>query len=45
MIILGLILLNDLAYHSNKVSRKYDYLINILGADHAGYIKKNFISC
>ena len=31
---------NDLAYHSNKVSRKYDYLINILGADHAGYIKR-----
>ena len=33
-------MLNDLAYHSNKVSRKYDYLINILGADHAGYIKR-----
>ncbi len=31
---------NDLAYHSNKVSRKYDFLINILGADHAGYIKR-----
>ena len=31
---------NDLAYHSNKVSRKYDYLINILGADHAGYIRR-----
>ena len=31
---------NDLAYHSNKVSRKYDYLINILGADHTGYIKR-----
>ena len=31
---------NDMAYHSNKVSRKYDYLINILGADHAGYIKR-----
>ena len=25
---------NDVAYHSNKVSRKYDTLINILGADH-----------
>tara|TARA_B100001175_G_scaffold22435_1_gene16814 strand:- start:1263 stop:2987 length:1725 start_codon:yes stop_codon:yes gene_type:complete len=31
---------NDLAYHSNKVSRKFDYLINILGADHSGYIKR-----
>ena len=31
---------NDVAYHANKVSRKYDYLINILGADHTGYIKR-----
>ena len=31
---------NDLAYHSNKISRKYDYLINILGADHTGYIQR-----
>ena len=31
---------NDLAYHSNKVSRNYDYLIDILGADHTGYIKR-----
>ena len=31
---------NDLAYHSNKVSRKYDFLLYILGADHAGYIKR-----
>ncbi len=31
---------NDIAYHSNKVSRKYDELINILGADHTGYIKR-----
>ena len=30
----------DIAYHSNKVSRKYDTLINILGADHTGYIKR-----
>ena len=29
-----------MAYHSHKVSRKYDVLINILGADHAGYIKR-----
>jgi len=31
---------NDIAYHADKVSRKYDYLINILGADHIGYIKR-----
>ena len=31
---------NDLAYHYNKVLRKYDKLINILGADHTGYIKR-----
>ena len=30
----------DLGYHSYKVSRKFDVLINILGADHAGYIKR-----
>ena len=29
-----------MAYHKNKVDRKFDYLINILGADHAGYIKR-----
>ena len=31
---------NDVAYHSDKIDRKYDYLINILGADHTGYIKR-----
>ena len=31
---------NDVAYHADKISRKYDYLINILGADHTGYIKR-----
>ena len=30
----------DLGYHSHKVSRKFDVLINILGADHAGYVKR-----
>ena len=30
----------DMAYHSHKISRKFDVLINILGADHAGYIKR-----
>ena len=31
---------NDIAYHADKVSRNYDNLINILGADHIGYIKR-----
>ena len=31
---------SDVAYHKNKLNRKFDYLINILGADHAGYIKR-----
>ena len=31
---------SDVAYHNNKIDRKYDVLINILGADHAGYIKR-----
>ena len=31
---------NDIAYHSDKTSRNYNYLINVLGADHIGYIKR-----
>ena len=31
---------NDIAYHSFKVDRKFDFLINVLGADHSGYIKR-----
>ncbi len=31
---------NDVAYHLDKVSRNYDNLVNILGADHTGYIKR-----
>ena len=31
---------NDVAYHSQKINRKFDNLINILGADHTGYIKR-----
>ncbi|MBL6799782.1 MAG: arginine--tRNA ligase [Candidatus Pelagibacter bacterium] len=31
---------SDVAYHHNKLERNYDILINILGADHAGYIKR-----
>ncbi len=30
----------DVAYHNTKINRNYDVLINILGADHAGYIKR-----
>ena len=30
----------DMAYHSHKVSRKFDILINVLGADHSGYTKR-----
>jgi arginyl-tRNA synthetase len=35
---------NDVAYHLNKVERKFDLLINVLGADHAGYLKRQ-VSC
>ena len=31
---------NDVAYHSDKIKRKFNNLINILGADHTGYIKR-----
>ena len=31
---------SDVAYHNNKLKRNFDVLINILGADHAGYIKR-----
>jgi len=30
----------DIGYHANKISRNFNILINILGADHAGYIKR-----
>ena len=31
---------NDVAYHSDKIERKFNNLINILGADHTGYVKR-----
>ena len=31
---------NDVAYHMDKVNRNFKNLINILGADHTGYIKR-----
>ncbi len=30
----------DIAYHYNKVQRKFDALIDIFGADHGGYVKR-----
>ena len=30
----------DIAYHSDKVDREFDLLIDILGADHGGYVKR-----
>ena len=32
--------LPDIAYHKYKLERGFDYLVNILGADHHGYIKR-----
>ena len=31
---------NDVAYHFDKINRKFDNLVNVLGADHTGYIKR-----
>jgi arginyl-tRNA synthetase len=31
---------SDIAYHINKFERGYDYLINVLGADHHGYVPR-----
>ncbi len=31
---------NDVAYHADKISRNFKNLINVLGADHTGYIKR-----
>jgi arginyl-tRNA synthetase len=33
-------LLPDIAYHKNKFDRGYDVLIDVLGADHHGYIER-----
>jgi arginyl-tRNA synthetase len=30
----------DIAYHFDKIARGYDLLIDVLGADHAGYVKR-----
>ena len=31
---------NDIAYHADKIARGYDVLINVLGADHGGYVAR-----
>ena len=31
---------NDIAYHNDKVSRGFDVLIDVLGADHGGYVPR-----
>jgi arginyl-tRNA synthetase len=31
---------NDIAYHADKLKRGYDVLIDVLGADHGGYVKR-----
>jgi arginyl-tRNA synthetase len=31
---------NDIAYHADKISRGYDVLIDVLGADHGGYVSR-----
>ncbi len=31
---------NDIAYHLDKIKRNYDVIINVLGADHTGYVKR-----
>lgn len=33
-------LLPDIAYHANKLSRGYTHLVDVLGADHHGYIDR-----
>ena len=30
----------DIAYHNGKVERGFDLIINVFGADHAGYVKR-----
>mgnify|MGYP005810039243 CR=1 FL=1 len=31
---------NDIAYHADKLNRGFDVLIDVLGADHGGYVKR-----
>jgi arginyl-tRNA synthetase len=31
---------NDIAYHADKLARGYDVLVDVLGADHGGYVAR-----
>jgi arginyl-tRNA synthetase len=31
---------SDVAYHADKVARGFNHLVNVLGADHVGYVKR-----
>jgi len=31
---------NDVAYHMDKINRNFQNLVNVLGADHTGYVKR-----
>ncbi|RAI00645.1 arginine--tRNA ligase [Acuticoccus sediminis] len=31
---------SDIAYHANKIDRGFDRLIDVLGADHGGYVRR-----
>ncbi len=31
---------SDIAYHDNKIGRGFDRLVDVLGADHGGYVKR-----
>jgi arginyl-tRNA synthetase len=31
---------NDIGYHADKIARGFDVLINVLGADHGGYVPR-----
>ena len=32
--------MSDLLYHTDKIKRKFEILINIWGVDHFGYVKR-----
>ncbi|MEM8665362.1 MAG: arginine--tRNA ligase, partial [Pseudomonadota bacterium] len=31
---------SDIAYHDHKIARGFDHLVDVLGADHGGYVKR-----
>lgn len=35
-------LISDIAYHANKFRRGYDWVIDVLGADHQGHVKRMY---